>query len=82
MLEVGRLREIAFRSGGGGTGYPADIDDKDLAPKGYKQLIVWSPKEQRILEDTATFWEKMSRELKMGKLPYQVMRSSLSAIPY
>lgn len=49
MLEIGRLREIAFRLGGGGTGYPADIDEKDLDPKGYQQLIVWNPKQQEIL---------------------------------
>lgn len=49
MLEVGRLREQAFRMGGGGTGSPADIDEKDLDPKGYQQLIVWDPKSKSIL---------------------------------
>ncbi|MDO5017245.1 MAG: GNAT family N-acyltransferase [Porphyromonas sp.] len=49
MLEVGRLREEAFRAGGGGTGKAADIDEHDLAPNGYKQLVVWDPDAQQIL---------------------------------
>ncbi|HRS53289.1 MAG TPA: GNAT family N-acetyltransferase [Bacteroidales bacterium] len=43
MLEVGRLREIAFRDAGGGTGKAVDIDEYDLSEKGFKQLIVWDP---------------------------------------
>ena len=34
MREVGRLREIAFRQGGGGTGQEVDIDEEDLAGDG------------------------------------------------
>jgi hypothetical protein len=49
MLEVGRLREIAFRYYGGGTGKAADIDEFDEMPNPYKQLIVWDPKEEEIL---------------------------------
>lgn len=49
MLEVGRLREEAFRAGGGGTGKPADIDELDLHPKGYRQLVVWDPEAEQIL---------------------------------
>lgn len=30
MREIGRLREIAFRSAGGGTGKACDIDEFDL----------------------------------------------------
>jgi hypothetical protein len=41
MKEVGRLREIAFRKAGGGTGKEADIDSYDTADTPYKQLIVW-----------------------------------------
>lgn len=43
MREIGRLREEAFRSGGGGTGRELDIDAEDLAGDGYYQLIVWDP---------------------------------------
>ena len=49
MREIGRLREIAFRSWGGGTGKSVDIDDFDLIPGLYKQLIVWDPEEKAIL---------------------------------
>ncbi len=49
MREVGRLREVAFRDAGGGTGEELDIDAEDLAEDGYKQLIVWDPKEQEIV---------------------------------
>ncbi len=49
MLELGRLREEAFRFYGGGTGKPADIDQFDLDPRGYRQLIVWDPKDLQII---------------------------------
>lgn len=48
MKEVGRLREIAFRKAGGGTGKDADIDSFDTAETPYKQLIVWDPEDQEI----------------------------------
>lgn len=43
MREIGRLREWAFRSAGGGTGEEVDIDELDLVPGGYSQLVVWDP---------------------------------------
>ncbi len=49
MLEVGRLREEAFRLAGGGTGQEVDIDDDDRAENGYCQLIVWDPTAQEIV---------------------------------
>ncbi|MBQ8307675.1 MAG: GNAT family N-acetyltransferase [Alistipes sp.] len=49
MLEVGRLREEAFRAAGGGTGEEVDIDDEDRDEEGYKQLIVWDPAAQEIV---------------------------------
>jgi hypothetical protein len=49
MLEIGRLRELAFRTAGGGTGESVDIDDDDRAPDGYKQLIVWDPAAREII---------------------------------
>lgn len=49
MKEVGRLREVAFRETGGGTGKEADIDKYDIAETPYKQLIVWNPKEKEII---------------------------------
>lgn len=49
MREIGRLREWAFRSAGGGTGESVDIDEEDLAPDGYKQLVVWDPVAREIV---------------------------------
>ncbi len=49
MREVGRLREIAFRHYGGGTGLEADIDKYDLMENPYQQLIVWDPEKEDIL---------------------------------
>ena len=43
MKEIGRLREIAFRAAGGGTGKSMDIDEYDIMENPYKQLVVWNP---------------------------------------
>ena len=49
MKEIGRLREIAFREAGGGTGKSMDIDEFDTCENCYKQLIVWNPDEEEII---------------------------------
>ena len=49
MKEIGRLREIAFRAAGGGTGMSMDIDEYDVMDHPYKQLIVWNPEAEEIL---------------------------------
>jgi hypothetical protein len=49
MREIGRLRELSFRSGGGGTGEEIDTDKYDFLEKPYKQLIVWDPDNQQII---------------------------------
>lgn len=49
MQEIGRLRELAFRSAGGGTGEAVDIDSLDIQKGGYQQLIVWDPKAEEIV---------------------------------
>ncbi|MDE5660199.1 MAG: GNAT family N-acetyltransferase [Muribaculaceae bacterium] len=49
MLEIGRLREIAFRLGGGGTGKEVDIDEFDLMDPPLKQLVVWDPSAMQIV---------------------------------
>ena len=49
MLEIGRLREEAFRDSGGGSGLAADIDEFDTMENPYQQLIVWDPDSERIL---------------------------------
>ncbi|SFG05012.1 GNAT family N-acetyltransferase [Prevotella sp. KH2C16] len=49
MEEIGRLREEAFRSAGGGTGKSMDIDEFDTMENGCKQLIVWNPECDEII---------------------------------
>ncbi|MBP5723512.1 MAG: GNAT family N-acetyltransferase [Bacteroidales bacterium] len=50
MREIGRLRELAFRRAGGGTGKSIDIDEFDIHPTHpYEQIIVWNPESKQIL---------------------------------
>lgn len=49
MREIGRLRELSFRSAGGGTGLECDLDEYDTGENSYQQLIVWDPDENTIL---------------------------------
>lgn len=49
MREIGRLRELSFRSGGGGTGEEIDVDVYDFMNKPYYQLIVWDPSAEEII---------------------------------
>ena len=50
LREIGRLREEAFRAGGGGTGMELDLDRFDTdAAYGYKQLVLWDPEAERII---------------------------------
>ena len=49
MKEIGRLREIAFRTAGGGTGKAMDMDEFDTMENCCKQLIVWNPEAEEII---------------------------------
>ena len=49
VREVGRLREIAFRAAGGGTGKDMDLDEFDTCENPYKQLVVWNPDAEEII---------------------------------
>lgn len=49
VREIGRLREIAFRAAGGGTGLDCDLDDFDVCEHPYYQLVVWNPEDEIIL---------------------------------
>ena len=50
MREVGRIRELAFRSAGGGTGLECDIDEFDTREVNpCVQLIVWDPDAKTII---------------------------------
>lgn len=49
MREIGRLREIAFRTAGGGTGKSCDIDEFDTMNPPCQQLIAWDPDAKLII---------------------------------
>lgn len=49
LREIGRLREISFRDGGGGSGLDCDLDELDTSAQPYKQMIVWNPEDQEIV---------------------------------
>jgi hypothetical protein len=49
MKEIGRLREEAFRTAGGGTGKSMDIDEFDTMENCCRQLIVWNPETSEII---------------------------------
>ncbi len=50
IREIGRLRELAFRAEGGGTGEELDIDKFDTDPAyGYRQLVLWNPEAEEII---------------------------------
>ena len=61
MREIGRLREIAFRAAGGGTGKSMDIDEFDTMEIPYKQLIVWNPECDDIIGGYRFLWGKEVR---------------------
>jgi len=49
MYEVGRLRETALRLIGCGSGNLIDLDNFDMEPYAYRQLIVWNPRDKEII---------------------------------
>ena len=50
LQEIGRLREIAFRDSGGGTGAAVDLDEFDFKDdRLYKQIVIWDPEASAIL---------------------------------
>lgn len=49
LREIGRLREVTFRDAGGGTGKEVDLDEYDIGPYAFEQMIVWDPTEQEIV---------------------------------
>lgn len=50
LLEIGRLREVAFRDSGGGTGMSVDLDEFDTTTdRPYKQIIIWDPETSAII---------------------------------
>lgn len=75
MQEIGRLRELAFRSWGGGTAKSIDTDSYDLLENPYRQLFVWDPDSEEIVGGyrflsgkDVTFKQNGQPEFTMGHL--------------
>ncbi|MFO7668883.1 MAG: GNAT family N-acetyltransferase [Bacteroidales bacterium] len=68
LREIGRLRELAFRAAGGGTGLECDLDEFDTGDHSYQQLIVWDPEEQAILGGYRFFICDSSKCVKDGQV--------------
>ncbi len=49
LKEIGRLREVSFRTSGGGTGLDCDLDNFDTDKVCYKQLVVWNVEDKEIV---------------------------------
>ena len=49
VREIGRLRELTFRTAGGGTGLAYDLDDNDTGADAYDQLSAWNPEDEEII---------------------------------
>lgn len=68
LREIGRLRELAFRFAGGGTGLEMDIDEADLDPVHYyEQLVVYNPDDEEIIGGYRFIRGERARDPKTGK---------------
>ena len=73
VREIGRLREIAFRASGGGTGLSLDLDEFDTMENPYKQLIVWDPDVEEIL---GGYRYLLGREVKVNEEGQPILATS------
>lgn len=49
MAEIGRIRELEFRTVGAGRNVSRDIDPLDTTPGSYRQLIAWDPQNRELV---------------------------------
>ena len=56
VREIGRLREIAFRAAGGGTGKSLDLDEFDTCENPTSRFWFGIPKQKRLWEVTDIYW--------------------------
>jgi len=66
--EVGRLRELAFRTAGGGTGKEIDLDAYDTSDKPFQQLVLWDPEDQEIIAGYRLIMCKNAPRLEDGRI--------------
>ncbi|MDZ7847663.1 MAG: GNAT family N-acetyltransferase [Owenweeksia sp.] len=68
MREIGRLRELAFRTAGGGTGREVDVDAYDTADTPFQQLVLWDPEDREIIAGYRLMLCKNARRDEQGRL--------------
>lgn len=78
LKEIGRLREIAFREAGGGTGKSMDLDEFDFGDNCYKQLIVWNPEADEIIGGYRISWVGTGSLMRRDSLSWQPATCSIS----
>lgn len=49
MAEIGVIREREFRAAGAGRNVTRDIDDMDITPGRYRQIVTWDPANREIV---------------------------------
>ena len=75
LKEIGRLREIAFRTAGGGSGKSMDLDEFDFGDNCYKQLIV---RPTRLLAVIVISWVKTGNSMLKDSLYWLRVICSIS----
>lgn len=78
LKEIGRLREIAFRTAGGGSGKSMDLDEFDFGDNCYKQLIVWNPEADEIIGGYRYLWVKTGNSMLKDSLYWLRVICSIS----
>ena len=78
LKEIGRLREIAFRTAGGGSGKSMDLDEFDYGDNCYKQLIVWNPEADEIIGGIAISWARTGNWTRRDNLSWRQATCSIS----
>ena len=78
LKEIGRLREIAFREAGGGTGKSMDLDEFDFGDNCYKQLLSGIQMQTRLSAATVISWARIGNLMKRGSLSLQPVTCSTS----
>ena len=70
LKEIGRLREIAFREAGGGTGKSMDLDEFDFGDNCYKPM--------RLSAVTVISWVGTGSSMRRDSLSWQPATCSIS----
>ena len=83
MKEIGRLREIAFREAGGGTGKAMDIDEFDTCENRYLEGTDWELDEKGQPKLATSHMFHFSEKFIKEYMPYTIeLGRSFVSLPY